>query len=92
MAKGEEEPQAFTLMKKIASIGLRFGKFCYHGLSLNLDMDLSHFDNIYTCGYKELEVTQLASLGVKESLFDCAEELRSILIKLIYNGKAVVEI
>ena len=55
-------------------------------------MDLSHFDNIYTCGYKELEVTQLASLGVKESLFDCAEELRSILIKLIYNGKAVVEI
>ena len=86
-------PGVYINEKKIASIGLRFGKnFSYHGLSLNLDMDLSHFDNIYTCGYKELEVTQLASLGIRESLFDCAEELRSILIKLIYNGRAVVKI
>ncbi len=79
-------PGVYIEEKKIASIGLRFGKnFSYHGLSLNLDMDLSPFDDIHTCGFKDLEVTQLANFSVDFKLIDCANELRSILLELIYN-------
>ena len=74
--------------KKIGSIGLRFGKnFSYHGMALNVNMDLSPFDEIYTCGYKNLEVTQLANFNINVSLIECATELRSILINLIYNRR-----
>jgi lipoate-protein ligase B len=54
--------------KKIGSIGLRIKKNCsYHGLSLNNDMDLRPFDHINTCGYPDLNVTQLSDLGVNVS-------------------------
>ena len=80
-------PGVYIEGKKIASIGLRFGKnFSYHGLSLNLNMDLSPFDNIYTCGFRDLEVTQLAHFDVPFTLIDCANDLRSILAELLYNG------
>ncbi len=60
-----EAPGVYVNDKKIGSIGLRTKKNCsYHGLSLNNDMDLRPFDNINTCGYSDLKVTQLADLGV----------------------------
>lgn len=47
--------------KKIASIGLRITRgCCYHGVALNVDMDLEPFSRINPCGYPGLEVTQLA--------------------------------
>lgn len=47
--------------KKIAALGLRVRKGrCFHGLALNVDMDLEPFDRINPCGYEGLEVTQLA--------------------------------
>ena len=63
-------PGIYVDEKKIASMGLKIKRgFSYHGVSLNIDMDLSPFNNINTCGYKSLEVTQLnnlTSVSVKE--------------------------
>ncbi len=60
-----DAPGVYVNDKKIGSIGLRIKKNCsYHGLSLNNDMDLRPFENINTCGYSDLEVTQLTDLGV----------------------------
>ena len=61
--KGERvlgAPGIYVDGKKIASIGLKIKKgFCYHGISLNVDLDLMPFDNIVTCGIDSLEVTQM---------------------------------
>jgi lipoyl(octanoyl) transferase len=60
-----EAPGVYVAEKKIGSIGLRVKKgCCYHGLSLNNAMDLSPFSGINTCGFKDLEVTQLTNLGI----------------------------
>lgn len=54
--------------KKIASLGLRLkNNCCYHGLSLNVDMDLSPFEAIDPCGYVGLEVTQTKDLGMTQT-------------------------
>jgi lipoyl(octanoyl) transferase len=56
---------------KIAAIGIRVRRWvCYHGISLNVAPDLSHFDGIVPCGVKEHGVTSLADLGVSVSLAD----------------------
>ena len=61
-------PGVYVDGKKIGSIGLRVKRNCsYHGLSINNQMDLHPFEHINTCGYPELEVTQLANLGVAVS-------------------------
>ncbi len=50
---------------KIAALGLRVRNGCtYHGLALNVDMDLTPFTWINPCGYSGLKTTQLADLGV----------------------------
>lgn len=54
--------------KKIASLGLRLkNNCCYHGLSLNVNMDLAPFQAIDPCGYVGLEMTQTFDLGINES-------------------------
>lgn len=59
-------PGVYVDHRKIASLGLRIKHgCCYHGLSINNDMDLTPFQNINPCGYPGLQVTQLADLGVK---------------------------
>ncbi|MGZ8250993.1 MAG: lipoyl(octanoyl) transferase LipB [Methylophilaceae bacterium] len=61
-----DAPGVYVDGKKIASLGLRLKNQCsYHGLSLNVDMDLEPFAAIDPCGYQGLEVTQLAGLGVR---------------------------
>ena len=68
-----EAPGVYVNHKKIGSIGLRIkNNCCYHGLSLNNQMDLSPFNHINTCGYSGLEVTQLANLGVNISTAELA--------------------
>jgi lipoyl(octanoyl) transferase len=62
--------------RKIASVGLRLkNQCCYHGLSLNVDMDLSPFDAIDPCGYQGLEVTQTKDLGIDLSSAQIAQKL-----------------
>jgi lipoyl(octanoyl) transferase len=57
-------PGVYVDGRKLASVGLRIRRGgSYHGLALNLDMDLSPFQRINPCGYAGLEMTQLAALG-----------------------------
>ena len=61
---------------KIASLGLRIkNDRCYHGLSLNVDMDLRPFEAIDPCGYANLKVTQTKDLGITASAPTIAEQL-----------------
>ena len=62
-------PGVYVNGKKIASLGIRISRGCsYHGLSLNVDMDTSPFENISPCGIDGLEVTSMKKLGVTDSL------------------------
>ncbi|PCI18699.1 MAG: octanoyltransferase [Piscirickettsiaceae bacterium] len=72
----KEAPGVYIDDKKIASLGLRVKKgYSYHGLSLNVDMDLTPFSFINPCGYEGLDVTQLANLNVKCLLLDLVPSL-----------------
>jgi lipoyl(octanoyl) transferase len=72
---------------KIASLGLRVRRGCsYHGLSLNVDMDMTPFTQINPCGYPGLPVTQLRDFGLKKDLPSLGEEMaRHIAIQLGYT-------
>ena len=62
-------PGVYVHGAKIAALGLRVKKGCsYHGLALNVAMDLSPYNAINPCGYAGLQVTDLASLGVRASI------------------------
>jgi lipoyl(octanoyl) transferase len=65
---------------KIAALGLRVRNGCtYHGLALNVAMDLAPFSDIDPCGYPGLAVTQLADLGVARTVERAGAELAPIL-------------
>jgi len=60
---------------KIAAIGLRVRRGCtYHGLAVNVAMDLSPFADIDPCGYPGLAVTQLADFGVARTVEEAGAE------------------
>lgn len=64
-----DAPGVYVNGRKIASLGLRVRRGCsYHGLSLNVAMDLSPFQRINPCGYAGLEVTQLRDFGIEDGL------------------------
>lgn len=69
-------PGVYVDGRKIASLGLRVRRGCtYHGLSLNVAMDLAPFRWIDPCGYADLEVTQLSDLGVGDAPAVVQEQL-----------------
>lgn len=71
-----DAPGVYVQGRKIAALGLRVRRGCsYHGLSLNVAMDLSPFSRINPCGYAEMEVTQLADCGVHMSPQEAGTEL-----------------
>lgn len=58
-------PGVYVDGAKVAALGLRITRGCsYHGLALNVDMDLTPFAAIAPCGYPDLRVTQLSALGL----------------------------
>lgn len=60
----KDAPGVYVDNKKICSVGLRIRRGCsYHGLALNIAMDLTPFKKINPCGYAELEMTQLSELS-----------------------------
>lgn len=72
----KEAPGVYVAGEKIAALGLRVRRGCsYHGLSLNVDMDLTPFSWINPCGYEGLNITQLKTLGVDESVSGVAQAL-----------------
>lgn len=71
-----EAPGVYVDGRKLASIGLRIRRGAsYHGLALNVAMDLEPFQRIDPCGYVGLEVTDLARLGHVTSTPDVARRL-----------------
>ena len=55
-------PGVYVKRAKIAALGLRIKRgCCFHGLSLNVDMDLRPYQRIDPCGYRDLAVTQLSA-------------------------------
>src|SRR5580692_2770820 len=59
-----DAPGVYVEGRKLASVGLRIRRGgSYHGLALNVDMDLEPFRRINPCGYPGLEMTQLTQLG-----------------------------
>ena len=62
---------------KIAAIGVRLRKWVtFHGLSINFDPELSHFDGIVPCGISEHGVTSLIDLGVKTKIDELDNNLK----------------
>ena len=77
-------PGVYVNEKKIASIGLRISKGkTYHGISINVDMDLAPFSYINPCGYKGLEVIQIKELNDKVTIKD-VERLAIELLEPIF--------
>lgn len=71
-----DAPGVYVNGDKIASLGLRLkNQCCYHGLSLNVDMDLSPFLAIDPCGYQGMRMTQTKTLGIQQSLTQIADAL-----------------
>lgn len=79
-AGDRDAPGVYVDGKKIAALGLRVSRGkTYHGLSLNVDMDLEPFKRINPCGYAGLEVIQCRDLGITEAPMELAGELAMLL-------------
>ncbi len=80
----KDAPGVYVLVdgeqQKIASLGLRLKNQCsYHGLSLNVDMDLSPFSAIDPCGYAGLQMTQTKDLGIEQTPQELGQALMQLL-------------
>ncbi|HKN04568.1 MAG TPA: lipoyl(octanoyl) transferase LipB [Buttiauxella sp.] len=81
-----DAPGVYVDGRKICSLGLRIRKGCsFHGLALNIDMDLSPFLRINPCGYAGLEMTQVSSLRPGVLPEDVQPLLINNFIKLLNN-------
>ena len=82
VAQGREDaPGVYVSGAKIAALGLKIKNgCCYHGLSFNVDMDMTPFANINPCGHAGLRVTQVCELGITESINELQAELAQNLI------------
>ena len=83
-----DAPGVYVLRKKaeakIGALGLKVRNGCtYHGIALNVNMDLAPFSAIDPCGYRGLAVTQLADFGVASDVASVGRELGSHLQKAL---------
>lgn len=80
-SRREGAPGVYAGGRKLAALGLRVRRGCtYHGLALNVDMDLRPFERINPCGYPGLEVTALRALGVEWDLESVRDRLQAELV------------
>ena len=80
----KKKPGIYVDNKKIAALGLKIKNYkTYHGLSLNVDMDLSPFDYINPCGYQGLQVCQMKEFNKKLNLKQIEKELcKQLILKI----------
>lgn len=79
-----DAPGVYVNAKKVCSIGLRIRKGCsFHGLALNVNMDLSPFQRINPCGYAGLEMIDCAQLSGPNSLVEAGAKLTDHLSALL---------
>jgi lipoyl(octanoyl) transferase len=82
-------PGVYVDQAKIAALGLRIRKgCCYHGLSLNVGMDLEPFSRINPCGYQGLVVTQMREFGINDSVEQVGYRLAEILTGNLIEKKS----
>jgi lipoyl(octanoyl) transferase len=82
MAAGS--PPAFDGLGKIAALGIKVSRHCtYHGVALNVTMDLRPFGRIHPCGYPGLNTVDLSTIGVSVTWNDAASVLGQELIELL---------
>ena len=87
-ARGRRDaPGVYVGERKLCSIGIRVRRGCtYHGIALNVAMDLGPFGRINPCGYAGLEMTQLSALGAPTDLERVAADLLPVMLeRLGYN-------
>ena len=71
-----DAPGVYVEDKKLASVGLRIRRGAsFHGMALNVDVDLEPFSRINPCGYKELEMTDLHRLGARLQLEETSQKI-----------------
>lgn len=81
-------PGIYVENSKIAQLGLRVKKGCtYHGLSLNINLDLSPFLQINPCGYKDLKVTKIETLAPNADLSKIPNQLCKYLMNNLNYSK-----
>ncbi|EJN6829688.1 lipoyl(octanoyl) transferase LipB [Vibrio cidicii] len=79
-----DAPGVYVDGKKICSLGLRIRKGCsFHGLALNVNMDLSPFQRINPCGYQGMEMVQVSELGGPNELATIEQQLIKELVNLL---------
>lgn len=80
-------PGVYVAGAKLASVGVRVRRQgTYHGLAVNVALDLEPFRRINPCGYQGLEMTQLAALGGPRSVSACADALEPHLLRALGFG------
>ena len=80
-----DAPGVYVNEEKIASLGLRIRKgFSFHGLALNIDMDLEPFRRINPCGYAGMNMTQLRDL-TQSPQFDIHTIAQKLIVQLQRN-------
>ena len=89
-ARAERKPGApgvYVGGAKLAALGIRVRQGrAYHGLALNVDMDLAPFSAIDPCGYPGLPVTQLRDLGLSETVESAGAKLALLLAERIEHA------
>ena len=81
-ASRKDAPGVYVEGRKVASVGLRVRRGgSYHGMALNIDMDLEPFSRINPCGFSDLEVTDLTALGISESRTEIQERVQAHLLR-----------
>lgn len=84
-----DAPGVYVNGKKICSLGLRIRNGCsFHGLALNIDMDLTPFLRINPCGYAGMEMTQLAALTASVT----PDDIQALLIKNFAIQLAITDV
>jgi lipoyl(octanoyl) transferase len=80
-------PGVYVEGAKLASVGLRIRRgACYHGMALNVALDLEPFERINVCGFKDLRVTRLKDLKVELSVESVAQDLLPHLLRHLGYG------
>jgi len=81
----KDAPGVYVQGRKIASVGLRVRRgSSYHGMALNIDVGLEPFSRINPCGFHDLEVTDLAAIGIDEPPAEIQERVQAHLLRHLH--------
>ncbi len=80
-APGVYVPMENGELAKIAALGVKVSRGCtYHGLAINVDMDLTPFEGINPCGYAQLRTVDMKTVGVRASWQEVADKVSEYLL------------